>query len=267
MNHSALAYDQPSVLAVVFHPRPEGALDARGFERLTVPVGDGITLGGRFYAAGTNNPTILFFHGNGEIVADYADLAPLFTRMGINFLPMDYRGYGRSTGSPTVTTMLTDAHAALAYSRQWLADHGYAGRLVVMGRSLGSAPALELAAAHTNEIAALIIDSGFSDALALVQRLGWRQAGSPGMTDTLFRHGEKIRQYHGPTLIIHGTQDMIIPVSDAQALHQASGSATKRLLLIRGAGHNDLLSVGLNEYFQAVAQIALGGTKAAPGGK
>ena len=46
-------------------------------------------------------PSILFFHGNGEIVADYDDLGPLYNRMGINFLAADYRGYGRSTGRPT----------------------------------------------------------------------------------------------------------------------------------------------------------------------
>ncbi len=262
MNTPALSFDSPAVLAVVFHPRREGVVSPGGFENLTVPVGDGVTLGGRFYRAGTNNPTILFFHGNGEIVADYADLAKVYTRKGINFMPIDYRGYGRSSGSPAVTTMIKDAHPVFNFARKWLRDHGYTGRFVVMGRSLGSASALELAASHTNEIDALIIDSGFADALALVQRLGWRPADGQVMADTLFRHCEKIRLYRGPTLIIHGTRDTIIPIADAEALYKASGSATKKLLRIRGADHNNLLAVGPDDYFQAVSNIVQNGTMA-----
>lgn len=265
LNHPALSFDSPDVLAVIFHPRPEGAVLAGGFENLTVPVGNGVTIGGRFYSAGTSNPTILFFHGNGEIVADYSELAKVYTGKGINFMPMDYRGYGRSSGIPTVTTMLQDAQSAFDYSRRWLKDHGYAGRFVVMGRSLGSASALELASAHTNEIDALIIDSGFADALALAQRLGWRPTGGQTMADTLFRHCEKIRLYKGPTLIIHGTQDTIIPIADADALCQASGSVTKKMLRIRGAGHNNLLAVGFDEYFQAVSNIVQNSKQAETG--
>ena len=265
MNQPALSFDSPAVLAVVFHPRPEGSVLAGGFEALTLPVGNGVTLGGRFYRAGTNSPTILFFHGNGEIVADYAELAKVYTRLGINFMPIDYRGYGRSSGTPTVTTMLKDAQQAFDYSRRWIKEHGYAGRFIVMGRSLGSASALELASTHTNEIDALIIDSGFSDAVALAQRLGWRQTGGQTIEDTLFRHCEKIRLYQGPTLIIHGTHDSIIPVADAEALYKSSGSATKKLLRIRGADHNNLLAVGPDEYFQSVANIVKNGAQAETG--
>ncbi len=222
MNHPTFSFDSPAVFAVIFHPRPEGTgtVLAGGFENLTVPVENGVTIGGRFYRAGTNNPTVLFFHGNGEIVADYAELAKVYTRMGINFMPIDYRGYGRSSGSPTVTTMLKDAQQAFCFARQWLRDHGYAGRFVAMGRSLGSASALELASSHTNEIDALII---------------------------------------------HGTHDTIIPVADAEALYQASGSVTKKLLRIRGAGHNNLLAVGPDEYFQSVSNIVQHGTQTETG--
>jgi len=262
MKNPASPFDNPSVLAAVFHPRPEGAVSAGGFENLTIPVGDGVTLGGRFYSAGTNNPTMLFFHGNGEIVADYSDLAHAYTCMGINFMPLDYRGYGRSSGVPTLTTMLKDAHLAFDFARRWLTDHGYAGSFIVMGRSLGSASALELAAAHTNEIDGLIIDSGFADTLALLERCGWRPVPGQAVTDTLFRHAEKIRLYKGPTLIIHGTRDTIIPIADAEALYQASGGTSKRLLRIRGAGHNNLMAIGSDEYFQAVLSIVQNRAKA-----
>ena len=256
---NAVSFDSPDILAVVFHPRPEGMVPSRGggFESLEVPVESGVVVGGRFYSATTNAPTVLFFHGNGEIVADYADLAPVYTDLGINFMPMDYRGYGRSTGRPSVTTMLQDSHLVFDFARAWLKEGGYTGRLFVMGRSLGSAPALELAAAKPDEIAGLIVESGFSDALALVGRLGWRPGRGPIPTDNLLCHPEKIRRYEGPTLIIHGTEDVIIPVTDAEALYQASGSARKELLRVPGAGHNNLFAVGYQEYFRAIAEMVL----------
>ncbi|MCK7515883.1 MAG: lysophospholipase [Desulfobacterales bacterium] len=84
---------------------------------------------------------ILFFHGNGEIVDDYDDLGPFYNRLGINFLAVDYRGYGNSTGKPTTSAMLADCHVIFKFVNDWLREKGYTGALIVMGRSLGSASA------------------------------------------------------------------------------------------------------------------------------
>ena len=91
----------------------------RGCEVLSIPVTDDVAIGARFYTAGATAPVLLFFHGNGEIVADYEDLAPLYVQKGINFLPVDYRGYGRSTGRPTITAMMKDCHVIFEYTRNW----------------------------------------------------------------------------------------------------------------------------------------------------
>ncbi|MFC1453476.1 alpha/beta hydrolase [Verrucomicrobiota bacterium] len=248
-------FDSPDVLAVTFHPRREWDTgDAQGFEILDIPVADGVTVGARFYAAGPEKPTILFFHGNGEIVADYEDIAALYVRMGVNFAPVDYRGYGRSSGRPTISSMLADARTVFKYMREWLAAKGYEGPVIVMGRSLGSASALEIASAYPTETAGLIVDSGFADVIALLVRLG---AGAPAgvSEDSLVRQEQKMALYRGPTLIIHGTHDMIIPVRDADALFKACPSAAKRLVKIEGAGHNNLMAAGLNEYMQAVTEL------------
>ena len=65
-----------------------------------------------------------------------------------------------------------------------------------------------------------------------------------------------MRSYRGPTLIIHGTRDLIIPISDAEDLYRAAPGARKQLLRIEGAGHNDIMAVGHQEYFAAVARLA-----------
>jgi pimeloyl-ACP methyl ester carboxylesterase len=250
--------DQPAVLAVAFHPRREVPAPAAGFERLDIPVAPGVTIGGRFYAAGTNAPTVLFFHGNGEIVADYHDLAPAYRAKKLNFMPVDYRGYGLSTGTPTITSMLADARTVHAFARTWLKDHGYSGRFIVMGRSLGSASALELASARGQEIDGLIIDSGFAHLGALLARLGAPVPAGADADDQAVGQIAKMRTYAGPTLIIHGARDFIIPIGDAEDLHKACPNPAKELVRIEGAGHNDILAVAFRQYFDAIGVLAQG---------
>ncbi|TFG92328.1 MAG: alpha/beta fold hydrolase, partial [Syntrophobacterales bacterium] len=142
------ALDKPEIINFLFYPRREDGPSGSGGTDcdIQIPVDEHVTIGARFHPARTAAPTILFFHGNGEIVADYDEMAPLYVQRGINFLPVDYRGYGRSTGTPTVTAMMRDCHTIFEYILNWLAEGGFTGPLVVMGRSLGSASALELAA-------------------------------------------------------------------------------------------------------------------------
>ena len=250
--------DQPDILAVAFHPRREVPSKAAGFERLEIPVAPGITVGGRFYAAGTNLPTILFFHGNGEIVADYHDLAPAYLARKLNFMPVDYRGYGLSTGSPTLTSMLADARAVYAFARAWLQERGYSGRFIVMGRSMGSASALELASAYGHDVDGLIIDSGFAHLGPLLTRLGASVPPCADVHDVTAGQIAKMQAYRGPTLIIHGTRDFIIPISDAEELYTVCPSPVKALMRVEGAGHNDILTVGFRQYFAAIGKLGQG---------
>ena len=252
----ASSIDSPEILSVVFHPRKEfgNPFGAQAFEAIDFPVAPGVSIGGRFYAAEKDKLTILFFHGNGEIAADYDDIAGQYVSMGVNFMPVDYRGYGRSSGTPTVTAMLSDARSVLQQAMDWLAVRGYCQKIIVMGRSLGSASALEIALVHPDKIVGLIVESGFADTVGLVRRLG---AWLPDQPDPL-RQTEKIAGYHGPVLIIHGTDDVIIPVTDAEAQYRACPSTEKKLLRIKGAGHNDLLYVGFREYMQAISEFVQG---------
>jgi len=73
---------------------------------------------------------VCFFHGNGEIVADYDEMAPVYTRMGINFLPVDYRGYGRSTGTPTITAMMSDCRRIFDFVEGFRVERGFRGLLL-----------------------------------------------------------------------------------------------------------------------------------------
>ena len=249
--------DRPEVLIYLFHPRPEPPGAHRGSATdLMVPVAPEVAVGARFHLQATGNPNILFFHGNGEIVADYDDLGPIYNARGINLLAVDYRGYGRSTGRPTVSALLADSHTILDFTRKWLGANGYDGPLILMGRSLGSAAVLELAHSRQAEIDGLIVESGFARAAPLLRllgidpdRIGFEEAHG-------FRNIDKIKAFSNPTLIIHAEFDHIIPYSDGEALYAASPARHKRLLQIPGANHNDIFLRGMEAYLDAVDQFS-----------
>src|SRR5208337_2246206 len=255
IDYSAL--DRPEISLRIFYPRPEMRSFANtSANDISIPVGDQIAIGARFHIASKEAPNILFFHGNGEIVADYDDIGPIFNRMGINFLPVDYRGYGRSGGEPTVSSMMRDCHTIYDFTKKWLSDHGYTGPFIVMGRSLGSASALELASAHEDKIDGLVIESGFALAEPLLKLLGVDLRSLNFTESKGFRNIDKIKQFSKPVLIIHAEFDHIIPYSDALQFFRASPSQDKTLLKIPGANHNDIFSRGLREYMSAIKSFA-----------
>jgi fermentation-respiration switch protein FrsA (DUF1100 family) len=249
--------DKPEILMFLFHPRQEGGFmphQSSGLD-VSIPVGTDVSIGACFHMAGKTNPNILFFHGNGEIVADYEELGPVYNQLNINFLPVDYRGYGRSNGEPTVTAMMQDCHTIFLFIKKWLEQQGYTGPLVVMGRSLGSASALELASTRSTDIDALIIESGFAQAVPLLNLLGIDTRRLGFKEENGFCNIDKIKKFRKPTLIIHAEFDHIIPYSDAQSLFDASVTENKKLLQIPDANHNDIFARGLSAYLTAIQNM------------
>lgn len=252
--------DGPEVSQYLFYPRASwnNPQSREGVRDILIPVEPGVSIGSRYHIASKEGPSILFFHGNGEIVEDYEDIAFLYFRLGLNFLPVDYRGYGHSTGQPSVSSMLRDAHVVFDYTRKWLNLNGCSGPFIVMGRSLGSAPALELAESYPEIIDGLIIESGFARSQTILDLVGVDMERAGISENEAFRHIEKIGHFRKPTLIIHAELDQILPFTDGAALYEASGAVHKRLLKIPGADHNSIFQVGLSDYMKAVADHAKG---------
>ena len=248
--------DQPAVLNVMFYPRRDSRPDVADDCDVTFPVADGVGVGGRLFKAGKDSPVILLFHGNGEIASDYDGIAPAYIDMGISLLVADYRGYGKSDGSPTASALLDDAMAVYQGVRELLSGRGLeSSRLFIMGRSLGSAAALEIASQAGDEIEGLIIESGFSSALRLVERLGGSIPENAKEGARGFDNADKMRRVTVPTLIIHGEADQIIPVANGRTLYESCGVDRKKLVIIPTAGHNDLLYHDPQQYFGAIRNL------------
>jgi len=248
--------DQKEFLSHIFYPEkiaptplPPGSIDVE------IEVDADINIGCRFYVHDQKSPNILFFHGNGESVTDYDDIGPLFAKAGMNLFVTEYRGYGWSDGTPTVTTMLTDAEIIFTKSQDWLKGKGYSGATFLMGRSLGSVPAIDLAQKHGDDIRGLIIESGIAETSPLLQMLGI-DCTKTGFTEKDgFGNLEKIESVSKPTFILHGARDELISAEHAEKLQACCGARSKEFVIIPGAEHNTMILTGGVLYFQTIKRF------------
>ena len=252
------ALDIPEVLATIFHPveslkstPPVGCVDH------DVEVDDGVTVGVRcHFPEEKDGPNILFFHGNGEVISDYDDIGPNYTALGLGFIAVDYRGYGWSSGEPSVTSMISDAYKIFDHVREFLASEERAGNLILMGRSLGCAPALELATFRQSQIAGLIIESGFANTCPLLNSLGIDVESLGISEENGFGNLMKIETLVKPAMILHAQNDQIIPLNEAAELHAQCGSASKEIQMIPGADHNNILQVTGRLFYEVIDRFA-----------
>ncbi|MFC2056217.1 alpha/beta hydrolase [Chloroflexota bacterium] len=255
--------DRPEILEVIFpvvyspfyfsYDLPVSSSDAPSY---SIEVEEGIKIDCRFWMSGKENPTILYFHGNGETVASHDWIAPFYNQREINLFVAGYRGYGASDGKPTISNMFGDIHTLFRGFKEIINKDGFKSSLFVMGRSLGSMPAVELAFHYQDDICGLLIESGAANNF---RRL-WSSLGLSGKEtvlggESLFLNKIKIRQVHKPTLIIHGEHDQLISVTEGEELYQNSGAQDKRILIIPGADHNDIMAVNQSLYFDTIGEF------------
>ena len=250
--------DHPEILGRLFFPRREEVPDTPNATNHFVKVADSISVSCRSYHAGAVGPNILLFHGNGETSGDYDYVAPFYQERGFNLFVADYRGYGMSDGSPTCSAVLMDAHPIFEAFASSVRAAEYAGSLYVMGRSLGSAPAIEVAFHYQAQLKGLIVESGFASARRQFARMGVSHFFKDTEELLGFGNDVKIQAVRIPTLIIHGEEDTIIPATEGRALYSLSGASRKTSLFVPQAGHNDLLDRALKQYMEAIARFTGG---------
>jgi len=225
--------DHPLIAARYFFPRA-----ARPRSRLDVAVGDA-SLACALHRSDPEGHTVVHFHGNGEVVADWQDGFPeVIGRMGWDLLLAEFRGYGASTGQPQLGRMLDDVAAVLRAA-------GPPEKLVVFGRSVGSIFALE-AVARVPEVAGLVLESAIADPLErLLLRVTPRELGAAAgafeaAVAARLDHRAKIGGYRGPVLVMHTRHDGLVDVSHGERLAAwAGGPATLRVF--ETGDHNSIL--------------------------
>ena len=201
------------------------------FEELAITTDDGVRLHGWWIPAEGARFTLLHFHGNAGNIGDRLEMLRLWRELGVNVLLFDYRGYGRSEGTPREPGLYRDAEAVW---RHVTLERGVPpARVVLHGQSLGAAVAAWLAA--RTQPAGLVLESGFTSVPDMAaEAYPWL----PGRWMTHLRldtRGEVARA-RCPVLVIHSTGDEIVPYAHGQALY-AAAPEPRRLVTIEG-DHN-----------------------------
>jgi pimeloyl-ACP methyl ester carboxylesterase len=246
MHGSPTILDHPLVSSRYFFPRTVALPDP-----YWVDTADGSRLACYYRQVNATAKTVVYFHGNGEVVADYVpDFPDWMAQAGYNLLLAEYRGYGMSTGRPALASMLADVERII--ESLGIPDR----QIVLFGRSLGSLYAVH-GVSRRPQLAGLILESGVADVTERFfqrvqpEELGRSQAELVGELRTYFDYAAKLRSFQGRTLVLHTRYDELIPVRHAELLH-AAAPEPKHLYIFDQGGHNDIFFWNRVAYMQLV---------------
>lgn len=220
---------------VLYHPghelRATPADLGLPYESLSLETADGKRLSAWWVPSGSPRGTLLFCHGNAGNISDRLDSIRILSGLGLNLLIFDYRGYGKSSGSPSERGFYRDADTAWNYLKQIRGIDPQ--KIVVFGRSLGGSVAAWIS--QTHRPGALIIEAAFTSLQ------GAARDRVPGFFVNLFVPEQYptiryLTMVQCPVLIIHSRDDEVIPFHHGEALF-AAARGSKELVVIRGS-HN-----------------------------
>ena len=218
-----------------------GTADLFSAEEIEFSSTDGTKLVGWFFNAdglkpdGNSRACLLYMHGNGENVSQSGGyLEDFCKRYQVSVFAVDYRGYGKSEGSPYEKGVLQDCESAVS----WLEKNRNVdpSELILWGRSLGGGPAVHLAAKINPK--AMILESTFSSLVSVAQRKFFFFPVFLVMRNR-YPSISKIKSVTCPLLQLHGTSDVVVPISSGKKLFEACQSDQKKFVELEGLGHND----------------------------
>lgn len=208
----------------------DGALASAGLERWWLPIDDGRVEAWFMPASEVTQPApaVIFAHGNGELIDMWPEALRGFNRLGIHVLLVEYPGYGRSSGEPGLTSVRQSFVAA--YDK--LLDQASVdrGRLIGFGRSLGGGAITTLA--RERALAGLILASTFTSIADMARKLLIPSFVVGESFDSL----SFIKTYNRPVLVVHGSEDELVPFAHGKKL---AAAAPRGRLVVYNADHND----------------------------
>lgn len=184
---------------------------------------------------------VVFTHGNAELIDDCVGDAQRWSEFGYHVILPEFRGYGRSGGSPSQDAIVRDVVSAVKV----VANNNE--QLIFHGRSLGTGIAVQAAKQFTGRTRAMVLESPFRS----VASFAWGFGLPPFLVRSPFRTDEVIATFTFPIIIITGSEDTIVPPEHGKAL---AGLAKQATLVTLKGGHNSGLSQQ-REYWDAIERI------------
>lgn len=210
---------------------------------------DGEKLHGWLFPLKNGAPMILFCHGNAGNISHRLDNIKRLTDQILQVFIFDYRGYGKSSGSPSETALYKDGLAA--YDFLVNQKHIQPERIILFGRSLGAAIAIEIALKR--KAGAVILESAFTSSRGMAKTLSLFKIFA-SLLPTHYNNLEKIGRIKVPKLIVHGEEDEIVPFHMGREIYDMA-QPPKYFFPIKNAGHNDTYLVGGKKYFETLASF------------
>ena len=217
-------------------------------EEVYLDTEDGVRIHAFYLPAPHATRALIFLHGNAGNASHRLPNAASLVKLGCHVLLLEYRGYGLSDGRASESGVYADARAGLAYLVE---KQGFPpNRVIIFGRSLGGAVAVDLA--QDRELAGVILESTFSSAADIARSIG----GSiyAAIAGDRFDSEKKIARLKAPLLFFHGDRDEIVEYALGRRLFDAAPSP-KIFETIEGAGHNNTVSLGGRAYFERIRQF------------
>lgn len=227
---------------IIFLPRHQEYNDANCF--IEIQTLDGSYISACYLPSCTAEFTILYSHGNAENLGVLYDLFEMYRYNGFSIFAYDYHGYGTSKGKPSEGNAYQDIMAAYLYMVNNLQIPPE--KIILLGRSVGGGPATHLAS--NEKVAGLILEGAFVSAFRVVTKIKL-------LPFDKFNNISKIGNIQLPVLVIHGTADRVVPFWHGQKLFDAANQQ-KYKFWVEAAGHNDLVDIAGENYWQAIKDFA-----------
>ncbi len=225
---------------MVYFPTREKYFDDSEFESIFLNTEDNVKIHCYWCPAkDIDAPILLSFHGNAENANMGIDIARRINEKNVSVILADYRGYGKSEGTPSETGTYKDAKAYYDFAL----TKTDVDKIVVHGRSLGSAVAVNLAVKR--KIAGLILESALTTAEEVFHT-------PEHIMGVKYRSIDIIDEVKAPVLIIHGEKDVIVPFWMGEKLY-ANVKTEKEIFAVESAGHNDLYFITGETYIKKVS--------------
>jgi fermentation-respiration switch protein FrsA (DUF1100 family) len=235
------ALQRPMIFRADMSPAPPDLNSVPGFDEVVHRTEDGLDLRALYRPAAPGKLTLVYFHGNADGLSGSIRVTERLAAKGYGLFLVGYRGYDGNPGSPTETGLYADGHSAI----RWLSRHGVAtSDTVLVGNSLGSGPATEMASSYP--IAGLALISGYTS-LPDVGASAYPFVPVRLLMRDRFDNIRKISRVAAPILVLHGTADQVVPYSHAMALVAAAGNRAQ-LVPFEGVGHELVGSPSLSPF-------------------
>lgn len=210
---------------------------------INLEAGDGTLLHCRIFSGQPEKPHIIYYPAEYESMETLTMLAEGMGEYGFNFISLDYRGVGHSGGDTSFTELPSDADTFFLGIKEWMRREGREGRLVIMGRSLGCAPALMSAEKHEDDILCLVLESAFDKTADFLAGRGIsREAASDAAPqgEDPFANRERIRGIKKPVIFIHSPRDQVQTLTQVEWLVAESRSKSTQFQVAPSGTREDL---------------------------